>query len=176
MERHSVAKKDYDIEAGISTITFTGGHVITARFADFPENIKTALGLHGLNQKLGDSYAGSKGDVDDAIESAQSVLEQLLAGEWSKTREAAGPRPSMVADAVVNTLRANGHVFADEAAEAATRAKYMGKDSAANRKNALENKQVKTEYEKLRVAAAQARLEAAEKEAGNAPADVSSLA
>lgn len=110
-------EKEYDIDAKSSTITI-GGEAQEFDTSELPEDIKTTLMLHGLNQKLGDACASIKGaiakaagketkDVSDdevkpkAIEAVQEVWAQLVRGDWRAVKgEEAKPRISEVALAI----------------------------------------------------------------------------
>lgn len=139
---------------------FVNGQVLSINLPDLDQEMIANLACHGAGQKVGDAYAGCKGNVDDAIESASAVIERLLSGDWAAEREAAGPSPNMVAEAVIAAKTAAGIAFDVEA----TRTKYVGKDTAEARKRALENVDVKAHYERLRAeAAAKRAADAAEK-------------
>ena len=86
--RIKVAEKDIDEETGTVSIAFTDGSSADVELSSFSENIQKMLALHGLSQKLGDSYASVKGDVAAAKTKFEAVLTQLQAGEWKKAREA----------------------------------------------------------------------------------------
>lgn len=45
------------------------------------------LAAHGVEQKLGDSYAG-KDKISDMFDQVEGVAEQIYSGRWSKEREA----------------------------------------------------------------------------------------
>lgn len=101
--RIKVAEKDYDEESGTFSIVFSDGAESEVELDSLPQNIVRLLALHGLSQKLGDSYASVKGDVASAKEKYQAVLEQLRAGEWRKTRaegESGGARVTELAAAI----------------------------------------------------------------------------
>ena len=84
--REKVAKKDYDTETGILSVIFKTGEKRDVELGKLPESIVTQLAMHGLSQKLGDSYASVKGDVAKAIVLFDGVLKQLQEGEWAKAR------------------------------------------------------------------------------------------
>jgi hypothetical protein len=86
--RIKVAEKDYNEEDKTFSIAFADGTSAEVELEKLPANIVTLLALHGLSQKLGDSYASVKGDVAAAKAKFEAVLAQLLAGEWKKAREA----------------------------------------------------------------------------------------
>lgn len=56
---------------------------------DFPREILDHAILHGLKQKLADSYSGSV-TVREAREAFQGVLDALLAGQWNAGRSSSG--------------------------------------------------------------------------------------
>lgn len=110
--------KEYDVDAKSSTITI-GGETQEFDTSELPEDIRTTLMLHGLNQKLGDACASIKGaiakalgketkDVSDdevkpkAIEAVKEVWAQLLRGDWraAKGEGEAKPRIGEVALAI----------------------------------------------------------------------------
>lgn len=86
--RIKVATKDYDVESGSLDIAFSSGAQLSVTLDDLPEGIVRQLALHGLSQKLGDSYASVKGDVTKAFENASAVLSELKAGNFTKARAA----------------------------------------------------------------------------------------
>jgi hypothetical protein len=86
--RIKVAEKDYDEETRTFSINFADGASAEVPLDSLPANIVNLLALHGLSQKLGDSYASVKGNVADAKAKFEAVLTQLRNGEWKKAREA----------------------------------------------------------------------------------------
>lgn len=90
------------VENGVAKFTFGNGTVLTLDPADLSADIQEDLMFHGALQKIGDSYAGAKGNYDEAVASARSVIEQLLAGEWKAARAAgeAKPRGTELASAI----------------------------------------------------------------------------
>jgi hypothetical protein len=93
------AEKDYDPETGVCTFEFGNGKTLTMNYNDVPDEIKVRLAFHGIMQKVGDSYASAKGDYSAAIDKAQGVIDQLLAGEWRAApgEGGGGPRLSELA-------------------------------------------------------------------------------
>ena len=85
-------------DTGIS-IAFESGETVTVELSQLNEDIIRKLALHGLSQKVGDSYAGA--ELAEAHELAGSVVERLLAGEWQQAREGGGAaRVSMLVEAL----------------------------------------------------------------------------
>ena len=80
-------------------IKFGNGHTLTVDPAKFPAAIAKCLLLHGASQKVGDSYASAE-NIDDAIENAEGVLENLYEGIWIERAEGAGVRSSVLAEAL----------------------------------------------------------------------------
>lgn len=83
------------------TFAFTGGHTLECPIAQLPEHIITQLAIHGLSQKIGDSYAGVKGDVNEAIANAESVWECLLGGSFNQKQTGTG---GMLAQAISDVM------------------------------------------------------------------------
>jgi hypothetical protein len=96
MARSTKAKKTVDVEK--STVTFDGGThgTFVADLSKLKPEIVHRLALHGLSQKLGDSYAG---DVENPVHEARGVYDELAAGNWS-TRVAGEPRFTLLAEAI----------------------------------------------------------------------------
>ena len=154
------AKKETNLEAMTVVITFRNGFVLSQEFNKLPETVQRQLGLHGLSQKIGDSYA-SISDLEESIETALSVQERLQLGDWVKAREGAGPRPTMVVDAVVAALIADGQDVSDER-KAKIVTVLSDKDE---RKAALKDPVIEAQYEGIRAAAAAKRAKEAKAEA-----------
>lgn len=110
MARNTFAKKEVDTASNRVTFKFSNGKTLVADLSEIQRNgteIATRLALHGLGQKVGDSYAGAD-TVDDAIESASDVLEMLVAGKWTE-RTAGEPRTSVLAEALSRVMTEAGH-------------------------------------------------------------------
>ena len=163
MPRLKIAKKVTDLTARKVDIEFTNDHVVTMTLKSLEKDIVTNLALHGLSQKLGDSYAGAE-SVDEAIERCTTIAERLQQGEWIKPRESAGPRPSMVVDAVVAALVANGEEV-DDTRRAAIAEKTKGKEG---RERALANPAIRAQYETIRATRAAKRAAKAQGDAEGA--------
>lgn len=90
--RIRVAECDYDVETGDIEFMFRDADKSTLKYniGQFPERIVRQAALRGIMESVRDTYAGSKGDVAAAKASAQSRLDLLLSGEWSKGREGTG--------------------------------------------------------------------------------------
>ena len=78
----AVASKS--VQGDVVTITFAGGHVVEADLNKLSPEIIRLLAVHGLSQKLGDTYAGAKGDVSAAIAGVEGCWEGLLAGDFRR--------------------------------------------------------------------------------------------
>ena len=72
------------------TFEFATGEVEEVSPSDLPAEIQKQLILHGLSQKLGDSYSGEDADKCHAIFSG--VLKNLVEGNWS-ARSGGGGAP-----------------------------------------------------------------------------------
>lgn len=96
--RNAVCKKTVDDATGKIRFAFSDGRELVADASAIPEAVSGRLMLHGLSQKVGDSYAGAE-SVDEAYESARETIEQLVAGTWT-TRTAGEPRIGLVVEAL----------------------------------------------------------------------------
>ena len=81
------------------TFEFATGEVKEVSPKDFSSDIQKQLMLHGLSQKLGDSYSGEDADKCHAI--FTGVLANLTDGNWSARAGGGGaPRISQLAEAL----------------------------------------------------------------------------
>ena len=63
-----------------------------------PAEIISRLAMHGLSQKIGDSYAGA--EPGESYDRAAAVLKDLQEGNWSTRVAASGPRTTQLAEAL----------------------------------------------------------------------------
>ena len=75
-----IAKKTV-LSNGIQ-IAFTNGTNLTANLDGLDEAIINRLAIHGLSQKLGDSYV-SADNITEAVAMAEGVWDGLQAGDWT---------------------------------------------------------------------------------------------
>ena len=185
MARETFCKKVTDTEAQTIEFQFASDEFdnVTLSLSDFAA-INDKLALHGLSQKIGDSYAAAKGTpAADRHESFMAMVERLKAGDWVVEGKSAGPRPSMVVEAVMAFLVANGKIKApdtkghDPEAWEAKRKSVTEMVKGDGREKALANAAIKAQYERLRAEAAAARAaKATESAAEVEDADAEALA
>lgn len=76
-----------------SAVTFSfedkAKSTIVASLAELPDSMITELALHGLSQKIGDSYSGVK-VVSEALASAKAVWENLKKGQFNSHSSGSG--------------------------------------------------------------------------------------
>lgn len=154
--RIKVADKDYDEETGTFSIVFANGRQAEVNLDSLPQNIVRLLALHGLSQKLGDSYASVKGDVEEAIKRFDAVANQLASGEWKKAREGGGEGAGKVTELA--------------AAIARFRNAPIEKANAAVAKATPEQKKAWQGHPQLKAIIAQIRAEKAAEKAAKAQA------
>jgi hypothetical protein len=97
-----IAKKEA-MENGVK-FTFSNGTIIMATLDGIPFEMKERLAVHGLSQKLGDSYASAndKGwSVQDCADTVAEILHGLRAGIWS---QAGGSGVNIMAEAIARML------------------------------------------------------------------------
>ena len=97
MARTKKATKVVDTTEKTVTFDFGAGSTFTAKLADMPEAIVTRLALHGIAQKLGDTYAG---DVADPEHEVRAMFADLAAGNWS-TRTPGEPKTGLLVEALI---------------------------------------------------------------------------
>lgn len=176
------AKKSYFLKDGTEVrsaspeavrlqFSFANGDKLDVDPTKLNDGVRYCAMLHGLAQKIGDSYAGAK-TPDEASEEASSLFERLEAGEWIAERESAGPRISLILQAICKVKADTGTPFTD--AEMAERAERLKTDKAY-REGAMANKLVAAAYSAIQAQRAAERAAKAAADAGSAPVDTTSL-
>lgn len=143
------------------TFNFANGDKLDVDPSKLNDDVRKCAMFHGLAQKIGDSYAGSK-TPDEASEEASSLWERLEAGEWIAERESAGPRISLILAAIVKARADAGKPFTD--AEVAERTEKLKTDKAY-RESAMANKMVDAAYKAIQAERATERARKAAEEA-----------
>ncbi len=143
-----------DTNAVALEFRFTNGHTHTVREDDNPDDINGCFAWMGRSEKYGNGYAGAGGDANAAEELFEVLFERLAGGEWVKTREGGGIRPSMVADAVKAALVEQGETV-DEVRYLTIKEKLK---TADDRERALANKGIKAHYDRIRQEREDARI------------------
>lgn len=113
-----------NVEDGAAVaITFPDESILALGLEKLSEAVVTRLAVHGLSQKLGDSFAGAASEDNPltyAKERVAAVIEQLLAGDWRVTG-VGGPRVTLLARALARatgqTVEAAVEVLTDKEAE-----------------------------------------------------------
>ncbi len=167
-KKSGVCKKVYVAKDGTETrsatpdaekleFRFTNGNVHAVTLADEPKSIDTCLRWFGRSEKYGNAYANAKGSADDAEEMFLSMREQLVAGTWVERAEGLGPRPSLIADAIIAALVNSGETV-DDTRAGVIREKVKDK---ATRDGALKDPAIKAEYESAKATRAAERAKKA---------------
>lgn len=97
MARQTIAQSD--VIGGKLVFTFSNGNKVEIDPKQLSDEIRDQLVMHGLTQKIRDSFAGAKGNVAEAEASASGVVEALLAGEWNR-RGGGGYGGNLLAEAI----------------------------------------------------------------------------
>ena len=131
------------------TLTFGEGDdapKIVVDASKFSDEVRHCATYHGLSQKIGDSYASLKDD-DSRYEAASAMVEHLMTGVWVAEGEGAGPRITLLVEAIMRAAKVAGK----KADEAAIAAKCSDKETGkAYREGALKNAQVAAQYEQIK--------------------------
>jgi len=144
-------KATKSIDGDLLNVKFEeSGDELSVNLSEIPQEIIHRLAMHGLSQKIGDSYAGV--DASEAFAKASAVSKDLLDGNWSTRVAAAGPRTTQLAEALA---AATGKTL-DEAASVL---ENMDDDA---KKDLRKHPQIKVHLAALKAAAA---AKAAEKAA-----------
>lgn len=154
------ASKEYDLDTGAFEVLFGDGSKVELDVNKVNAELQKKAMFHGIAQKIGDSYAGAKGDFTKARESAQSVIDQLLAGEWRAARGEgeAKPRIGELSEAIARV----------KSVDLATATAAVEKADDEKRKTWRAHPKVKAAIAAIRSEKAQAELAKAEASAGAA--------
>lgn len=145
MPKQKKATKSVDEVAATVKFIFTAGGEFVAALSKIPPAIQQRLTLHGLSQKLGDTYAS---DVESPEHEVRDMFNELAGGHWS-TRVAGEPRITLLAEAIA-TLRPKEGVKHEDRVKQAT--SWLEEATDEQRANLRKDPQVKAN-----VAAIQAR-------------------
>lgn len=99
--------------------TFTGGHVLSVSLSALKDETIERLAVHGLSQKIGDSYSGAE-SIETAVAAAEGVWSNLKAGKWAVKASRGG----VLVDAL---MRVTGKTFEE------CLAKVQGMDEKAKK-------------------------------------------
>ena len=140
-----------------------GVTVRTVKADDFSADIIDGAVLHGLNQALGDAFAGASGVVADAIADFDARLATLMSDVWTSRTGGAGARSdSILAEAMlayfadeektetkdgaeINAAWVRGFLLAEDVDD------DKAKDTRSSRAKAWKaNEGVKTHYDRIR--------------------------
>lgn len=133
-----VPKASVTNEGLVLKFEFANGNEFRFGYSDLTEELRIRAAMHGLEQKIRDSYAGAK-SADEAQGLAEKVIDTLREGKWNAGRADGGPSEDsldLLAQAVVNAYAAQGVAkdlaamrTALEALDKAGRAKIRAKGS-----------------------------------------------
>lgn len=98
-KRPRVAKRTVDETLEQVVFTFGNGETLVAKLAEMG-SLAVRLALHGISQKVGDSFADAKGDVALAYAAAKDTIGQLKSGVWSDRGTSDEETPTLVCEAV----------------------------------------------------------------------------
>lgn len=151
-EKPKFCEKEYDLDTKLVSFSFGNGAKLDLDVSTLSPEMQVQLMLHGAAQKIGDSYAGVKGNYAEGVQAAKDVIEQLKAGEWRAGRDdSARPRLAELAGAIAR-IKGVDFAKADAAVQGA---------SEDQRKEWRSNAKVKAEIAKMRAEKAAQALEQA---------------
>jgi hypothetical protein len=140
------------------------GPVVQVQLADLPAKIVHLLALHGLSQKVGDSYAaalkeGGKDPVAWSVQQVNDVLKGLKEGIFNAGRSGGGaPRVSLLARALHAIKVAAGEVSTEAEAQAYVEALEAQPDGKAQIAELKSKKKVARMLDTIRLEDAAAKL------------------
>lgn len=110
MARFNKAKKVLlDSHAGVQ-FDFADGRSITVKVTDLNDDIRAQAMVHGISQKVGDSYASAE-DVEEAYDAATATVTSLLDGKWTTRTPGEGAGVTMVTEALFRVTSPEGHTM-----------------------------------------------------------------
>ena len=137
---------------------FTNGEVVKVKLTEIGKDCAKAAAWHGVAQKIGDSYNKAE-TADEAQEATETMLERLVANEWVKAGEGAGPKTNVLVQAIVNAIeKTEGKDTIDETRLASIRSKVSEKKG---RDGAMANEAIHSEYKQLQAESAAKRAKEA---------------
>lgn len=162
-------KKNANFEAQTIGFDFGDAGELAVAMADLPVEIVANLAVHGLSQKLGDSYAGAKGAVEEldmtadewARAQVESVFKQLAEGNWT-TRTPGGTQ-------VTDLARALAIVMADDGVTEQMAAEKLSETGKEEKAELRKHPAVKAELDRIRLERAAAKAEESANAAADAP-------
>lgn len=107
-----VAKANVTTNGNVLTFTFASGNTMNVDYDKLTDAMKVRSGLHGLEQKFRDSYAGAE-SADEAYGMAQKVMDHVFdptEPKWNSGREGGPSEDSLdlLAQAIVIASEAKG--------------------------------------------------------------------
>lgn len=162
-----MAKKSVNVENQSVAFSFDDAGEASIILSDLSADIITQLALHGLSQKVGDSYAGAKGAVENldvtadewSLAQAEETIKQLVEGNWAVRSGGGAARVTDLASALAEASGAPVEDMVSKLAEASK------EEKAALRKHP----QVALILARFKEERAAAKKEEMEKAAAEAP-------
>ena len=162
-------KKNADYEAQTIGFDFGDAGESSVSLSDLPANIVANLAVHGLSQKLGDSYAGAKtATADTEIDpnewckaQMESVFDQLKDGNWTVRVAGAGTVTDL---ARAMEIAMDGEFSLDQCVE------KLSETSKEEKAELRKHPAVKKELDAIKLARQAAKAEASAAAAEDAPA------
>ena len=134
------------------------GKVVKVKLTEIGKDCAKAAAWHGVAQKIGDSYNKAE-TADEAQEATETMLERLVANEWVKAGEGAGPKTNVLVMAIVNAIeKAEGKDTVSAERMDTIRAKVSKKEG---RDGAMANEAIHAEYKQLQAESAAKRAKEA---------------
>lgn len=150
-------------ETGV-TFEFHDGETLSANLSELSPDMVNKLAIHGLSQKVGDSYSGE--DAANCQTIAETTWKALVEGNWStRAGGGGGPRISQLAEAL---SRATGQEIQDCVAAIADMDDEQKKDLRAH-------PEIKAILAEIKLEKAKAEAEKAAGEASEGGADLGAM-
>ena len=167
MAKQSKAKKKPREDLSGVDFEFAHGATLSINVGDYSKETVKHLVLHGISQKVGDSYSGAESS-EDAFALASATHKRLVDGEWAIAREGGGR-------GVTALIEALGRAFPDKSEEQCRKVvtdmtEEARKDLANHKRIKAHLEAIKAEKAAKKAADAMAAAEAPEEEGEEAAA------
>ena len=166
MARNRLATKAINEDAGTVTVKFSDERTVSLSITDLNGVTAKRSALHGMSQKLGDSFAGAD-TVDEAYDACAATAQNLRDGNWA-TRGVGGTGTSILVEALFEATKHEGRTL-EQCQE------LMAEMSDDQKKGLRAVPQIKAHMDRITAERATKRAEASAKAAGSQPLDLSAI-
>ena len=160
-KRKSYARKEYDLEKGTLTFSFSDKSKRVIDLNSMPDAMKLQAQFHGFSQKIGDT-AASVNNLDEYKSAIADEVAKLMTGDWKSPSKGVG---GLLGQAVINVLTREKKEFDTAKIKKVCETPEGRKGIKANPVFLAEFQKLDAEQKAKKAAAAKAALKLAQKSA-----------